>query len=73
MNRDGQADTTIYQVIINHEEQYSLWPAAREIQPGWRAVGKTGTRSECLVYIKGVWADMRPLSSRKKVEVAHGT
>jgi MbtH protein len=68
MNRDEQEDTTIYKVVVNHEEQYSIWPAARENAPGWRDVGKSGPKAECLAYIKEVWTDMRPLSLRKKME-----
>jgi MbtH protein len=65
---DEREDTTIYQVVVNHEEQYSLWPADRELALGWRAVGKQGPKDECLAYIKEVWTDMRPLSLRKKME-----
>ena len=68
MNRDEQEDRTIYQVVVNHEEQYSIWPADRELPLGWRAAGKTGLKEECLEYIKEVWTDMRPLSLRKKME-----
>ncbi len=67
MNRDEQEDTTIYKAVVNHEEQYSIWPANREIPLGWRDVGKTGSKEECLAYIKEVWTDMRPLSLRKKM------
>ena len=49
----------------NHEEQYSIWPADREVPLGWKAVGKQGTRQECLDYIEEVWTDMRPLSLRR--------
>jgi len=68
MNRDEEEDTTVYNVVVNHEEQYSIWPVDREIPLGWRAVGKSGPKAECLEYIKEVWTDMRPLSLRKKME-----
>jgi MbtH protein len=68
MNRDEQEDTTIYKVVVNHEEQYSIWPDGREVPLGWRDVGKSGTKEECLAYIKEVWTDMRPLSLRQKME-----
>jgi MbtH protein len=55
-------------VVVNHEEQYSLWPADREAPPGWTEVGKVGSKEECLAYIKEVWTDMRPLSLRKQME-----
>jgi MbtH protein len=68
MNRDEEEDTTVYNVVVNHEEQYSIWPVDREIPLGWRAVGKSGPKAECLEHIKEVWTDMRPLSLRKKME-----
>jgi uncharacterized protein YbdZ (MbtH family) len=61
-------DKTIYKVVVNHEEQYSIWPEYRENPPGWNDVGKVGLKAECLAYIKEVWTDMRPLSLRKKME-----
>jgi MbtH protein len=61
-------DTQTYKVVVNHEEQYSIWLADREIPPGWRDAGKTGTKDECLAHIKEVWTDMRPLSLRQKME-----
>jgi uncharacterized protein YbdZ (MbtH family) len=68
MIRDEEEDTTIYDVVVNHEEQYSIWPAHREMPKGWKAVGKQGRKPECLAHIKEVWTDMRPLSLRKKME-----
>jgi MbtH protein len=68
-----EEDTTIYRVVMNHEEQYSIWPADREDAPGWKDVGKSGTKAECLAYIKEVWTDMRPLSVRKRMESAAAT
>lgn len=61
-------DDTTYTVVINHEEQYSIWPTNRELPLGWNEVGKSGTKQECLDYIEEVWTDMRPLSLRKKME-----
>jgi MbtH protein len=86
-------DTTIYHVVVNHEEQYSIWPdhfagsemgraAApqggvhggtpqyKEVPIGWRTVGKSGPKQECLDYIRDVWTDMRPLSLRRHMEEA---
>ncbi|MBW3655413.1 MAG: MbtH family NRPS accessory protein [Gemmatimonadetes bacterium] len=65
---DEREDTTIYQVVANDEEQYSIWPADRELPLGWHAVGKQGLKPECLAYIEEVWTDMRPLSLRKKMQ-----
>jgi uncharacterized protein YbdZ (MbtH family) len=61
-------DTTVYKVVVNLEEQYSIWPQYKEIPLGWNDVGKSGLKPECLAYIKEVWTDMRPLSLRKKME-----
>jgi len=60
-------DTTIYKVVLNHEEQFSIWPAERENPPGWRDGGKTGLKQECLAFIKETWTDMRPLSLRQQM------
>ncbi len=68
MMRDEQEVTTIYKVMVNHEEQYSIWPADRENALGWRDAGKSGLKQECLEYIQEVWTDMRPLSLRKSME-----
>ena len=57
-----------YKVVVNPEEQYSIWPAERENPLGWREAGKRGTKAECLAYIEQVWTDMRPLSLRKAME-----
>jgi MbtH protein len=54
-------------VVVNHEEQYSIWPADRDPPPGWREVGKSGTKEQCLAFIKEVWTDMRPLSLRNSM------
>jgi MbtH protein len=61
-------DATNYIVVMNHEEQYSIWPSYKEIPLGWKDVGKSGLKPECLAYINEVWTDMRPLSLRKKME-----
>lgn len=66
-NHDETEDRTIYNVVVNHEEQYSIWPAGRENALGWNDAGKSGTKAECLAYIKEVWTDMRPLSLRKRM------
>ena len=68
MNTDEREDTRIYKVVINHEDQYSIWPAERPNPPGWRDAGKTGKKKDCLAYIQEVWTDMRPLSLRKQME-----
>jgi MbtH protein len=70
MSSDEREDLTIYKVVVNHEEQYSIWPADRDNPLGWKDVGKSGRKQECLDYIKEVWTDMRPLSLRKSMEQA---
>jgi MbtH protein len=60
-------ENAVYKVVVNHEEQYSIWPDYKEIPAGWRAVGKAGLKADCLEYIKEVWTDMRPLSLRKQM------
>ncbi len=67
MSDDDREDDITYTVVVNHEEQYSIWPADRALPPGWQAAGRTGTKSECLAYVKEVWTDMRPLSLRRKM------
>ena len=68
MPTEEREDNTIYKVVVNHEEQYSIWPVHRENPLGWNDGGKEGTKAECLAYIKDVWTDMRPLSLRNKME-----
>ncbi len=69
MNEE-QEDTRAYKVVVNHEEQYSIWLTDRENALGWNDVGKSGSKEECLAHINEVWTDMRPLSLRKQMEEA---
>lgn len=68
MSWNEKDDNTNYKVVVNHEEQYSIWPVDRENALGWQDAGKSGTKEECLAYIQEVWTDMRPLSLRQKME-----
>lgn len=68
MSRDERDDITVYRVVMNHEAQYSIWPAERPNPPGWTDGGKTGRKQECLAFINEVWTDMRPLSLRKAMD-----
>jgi MbtH protein len=63
-------DDRQYVVVRNHEEQYSIWPADRELPGGWESVGRSGVKAECLAYIDEVWTDMRPKSLRERMEGA---
>jgi MbtH protein len=63
----SEDDNMIYKVVINHEEQYSIWPAYKQTPDGWRDIGKSGPKADCLAHIREVWTDMRPLTLRQKM------
>jgi MbtH protein len=63
-----ETDDRAYRVVLNDEEQYSIWWADREPPAGWRADGTEGTKDQCLAHIGEVWTDMRPLSLRLRME-----
>jgi MbtH protein len=67
---EEREDNTIYKVVVNHEEQYSIWPVEKENALGWKDAGKSGTKAARLAYIKDVWTDMRPLSLRRTMVAA---
>jgi MbtH protein len=67
---DESEDARTYTVLVNAEEQYSLWPQDLAIPAGWRGVGKVGSKQECLDYVQSVWTDMRPLSLRQAMSAA---
>jgi MbtH protein len=66
-------DVQSYCVVVNHEEQYSIWLAGRQVPAGWREVGVTGSKAACLAHIKAVWVDMRPLSLRQAMPTSAST
>lgn len=66
-----EEDTRTYTVLMNDEEQYSLWVASHQIPSGWRRLNITGTKAECLAFVDANWTDMRPLSLRKQMEGQH--
>lgn len=66
----GQPAEPRYVVVINHEDQYSIWPEGRDIPSGWRATGMAGEKAACLAHIDEVWTDMRPRSLREHMERA---
>jgi MbtH protein len=68
MNSDDSEGNANYKVLVNDEGQYSIWPAERDNPIGWSDGGMSGLKAECLVYIKEVWTDMRPLTLRKDME-----
>ena len=63
---DATADTRLYRVVLNDEEQYSIWPLDRPLPAGWSGEGTTGTKEACLERIDTVWTDMRPRSVRER-------
>jgi uncharacterized protein YbdZ (MbtH family) len=65
-----QSDAMVYKVLVNFEEQYSIWADHQDIPLGWKAVGPRGSKEEVLAYIDKVWSDLRPLSLRKKMDEA---
>lgn len=68
MPNDEAEDNRTYKVVVNHEEQYSIWFLERPNPLGWNDVGKSGTKQECLSYIKEIWLDITPLSVRKQLQ-----
>jgi MbtH protein len=68
MDPAEQNDSRTYKVVINDEEQYSIWPADQTTPDGWRDAGKNGPKDECVTFIRKVWTDMRPASLREKIE-----
>ncbi|MGL6162077.1 MbtH family protein [Microbulbifer sp.] len=62
---------TRFTVVINEEEQYSIWPDYKPVPDGWREAGKSGTKEECLIFIEEVWTDMRPKSLREAMTREH--
>ena len=69
---DAAQPDKAYTVVVNDEEQYSIWPSRKPVPRGWRAAGKEGPEAECLQYIAAVWTDMRPLSLRRQMDAAPG-
>ncbi|MEO7178684.1 MAG: MbtH family NRPS accessory protein [Allosphingosinicella sp.] len=67
-SRSDDEDSTVYKVVVNAEEQYSIWPDDRDNPSGWSDAGKSGTKAECMDYIGEVWTDMRPKSLREAIE-----
>jgi uncharacterized protein YbdZ (MbtH family) len=65
---ESQGEDARHRVVVNHEEQYSIWRADRPIPAGWRDVGRFGSKADCLAYINEVWTDLRPLSLRRQLE-----
>lgn len=71
MQQVDDEDTNTYRVVVNGDDQYSIWPIGKDIPMGWVEVGKVGSKSECLAFIDEVWTDMRPRSLRERMEGNH--
>jgi MbtH protein len=67
MQQEEREDNSIYKVVVNQEEQYSIWPSERPLPLGWNDTGMSGLKQECLAYIEDVWKDMLPLSLRRQM------
>lgn len=67
---DTAPSEAVFVVVVNHEDQYSIWPADKALPLGWQPAGRQGTRSECLEFVKAAWTDMRPRSLRLDMERA---
>jgi MbtH protein len=65
MDREDREDTATYVVVVNHEEQFALWPEGKEMPKGWRSAGKSGSKADCLEFVKSAWTDMTPASLRR--------
>jgi len=72
MERGGKGDKTIYKVVVNAQNEYSIWPADRENAVGWNDAGKTGTKQECQAYVEEVSADNPPVHLDKKMDDGEG-
>ena len=64
MSVEPESDNTMYKVVVNQEEQYSIWPKHLDAPIGWQEVGKSGLKAECIEFIAQIWTDMRRLSVR---------
>ena len=65
-----QDDDALFDVVVNDEEQYSIWPQGRDLPDGWFRAGKGGPKAQCLSFIEGIWTDMRPRALRLAMTAA---
>lgn len=64
MSTSSSQSEAIYEVVVNQEGQYSIWPVNRAVPNGWTTAGKQGSKEACLAFISEVWTDMRPHTLR---------
>ncbi|HEX5496058.1 MAG TPA: MbtH family NRPS accessory protein [Mycobacteriales bacterium] len=62
------AEDITYTVVVNDEDQYSIWEAGRPIPAGWQEEGFSGPKQDCLAHVDQVWTDMRPRSLREAMD-----
>ena len=65
---DFENEEAVFKVLVNHEEQYSMWPADLPVPGGWTETGQQGSTAECEEYVERVWTDMRPKSLREEMD-----
>jgi MbtH protein len=63
-------EDALFLVVINEEEQYSIWPDFKAVPAGWTPVGEAAPKDQCLAYIDTHWTDMRPASLRRAMGAA---
>ncbi len=68
MSNPFEAEDRPYQVLVNDEEQYSLWPDWLDVPSGWTKVLGPASRTECLAHVERTWRDMRPRSLREHMD-----
>ena len=69
---DSDEDERQYKVVVNHEEQYSIWPIGKVNAPGWSDAGRSGSKQSCLAHIQTVWTDLRPAGLRRHLDSLAG-
>lgn len=67
-NNPFDDDKGTFYVLVNDEEQYSLWPAFADVPAGWRVVFGESERAQCLDFVEKTWTDLRPRSLREATQ-----
>jgi len=68
MNTTNEKENIKFCVVVNNEDQYSIWPCDKDLPLGWEKTGAEGTEKICLDYIEKVWTDMRPRSLKNAMK-----
>lgn len=72
MTNPFEDDDGRYYVLVNDEDQHSLWPAFADVPAGWTIAFGEDTRAACLSYVEENWTDLRPRSLRERMDSAQG-